>query len=98
MSTQHTYQRPLFPLGRVVATPGALAALSKVGQSPWFFLLRHSRGDWGDMDPQDLQENERALQGGGRLFSAYTLTSCIRLWVITEADRSCTTALLPLEY
>jgi hypothetical protein len=81
-----------------MATPGALAALAKVGQDPWLYLQRHQQGEWGDMDPDDLQANERALGDGSRLFSAYTLPNGIRLWVITESDRSCTTALLPLEY
>lgn len=103
MKTKRRCQRPLqgkplFPLGRVVATPGAIDALAKAEQSAWVFLNRHQFGDWGDMDPHDLQENERALKGGSRLFSAYTLKNGIRLWVITEHDRSCTTLLLPLEY
>ena len=98
MNSKAVIQQPLFPLGRVVATPGALEALAKVEQSPWVYVQRHQRGEWGDMDPDDLQANERALQDGSRLFSAYTLPSGIRLWIITEADRSCTTALLPLEY
>ncbi len=98
MKTQKRHQYPLFPLGRVVATPGAIEALAKAGQNPWMFLHRHQFGDWGDMDPHDIQENERALQVGSRLFSAYTLANSIRLWVITEHDRSCTTLLLPLEY
>jgi hypothetical protein len=98
MNTQPTNQSPLFPLGQVVATPGALEALGEAGQTPAEFLRRHQRGDWGDLDPHDVQENERALRVGTRLFSAYTLASDQRLWVITEWDRSYTTLLLPSEY
>jgi hypothetical protein len=98
MSTQHKSTTPRFPLGQVVATPGALAALIETGQSPLHFLARHSTGDWGELDPQDWQANEEALQAGGRLFSAYTLATGQRLWLITESDRSYTTLLRPDEY
>jgi hypothetical protein len=98
MNQPSAVRPPLFPLGRVVATPGALAALAKVGQSPWEYVQRHQQGEWGDLHPDDRHANERALQDGSRLFSAYTLPNSIRLWIITESDRSCTTALLPLEY
>jgi hypothetical protein len=87
-----------FPLGQVVATPGALAALQSTGQSPVPFLQRHSQGDWGELDPEDVQENEFALTYGLRLLSAYTLKDGTHIWIITEADRSVTTILLPSEY
>lgn len=87
-----------FPLGRVVATPGALAALILARQTPWALLRRHQSGDWGSLDAHDLQENEAALKRGGRLFSAYDLVTGQRLWIITESDRSATTLLLPEEY
>lgn len=90
--------RPRFALGQVVATPGALAALEEAGQIPQEFLHRHLRGDWGELDPHDMQANERALEEGDRLFSAYTTTAGVRLWLITEYDRSVTTLLLPSEY
>ena len=86
------------PLGQVVATPGALRALSDAGQTPWEFICRHAVGDWGELDAHDRQENERSLQGGCRLLSAYALRDGTRVWVITEADRSSTTLLLPEEY
>lgn len=89
---------PLFPLGQVVATPGALEALEQAGQTPQEFLIRHVAGDWGNMDEQDRQENERALVQGTRLFSAYETARNVRIWVITEWDRSATTLLLPSEY
>jgi hypothetical protein len=90
--------RPLFPLGQVVATPGALAALETAGQAPYEFLVRHVCGEWGDLVEEDIQENELALQEGHRLFSAYNTNDGTRIWVITEWDRSVTTLLLPLEY
>ena len=89
---------PRFPLGQVVITPGALAALEAMHQTPYAFLSRHAQGDWGDLCDADCQENARALQGGFRLFSSYALGDGQRLWIITEADRSATTLLLPLEY
>ena len=87
-----------FPLGQVVATPGALAVLTEAGQSPSGFLRRHANGDWGDVDSEDQQANENALLNGERLLSAYRTNRGVRLWVITEADRSVTTLLLPEEY
>lgn len=87
-----------FPLGQVVATRGALAALEEAGQSPLGFLLRHVRGDWGEVCAEDWQMNDEALDSGDRLLSAYRTAKGERLWVITESDRSCTTFLLPDEY
>jgi len=87
-----------FDLGRVVATPGALAALEKSGQAPSEFLARHASGDWGDLSEEDRKENEFSLAHGFRLLSAYTLRSGVKLWVISEADRASTTLLLPEEY
>lgn len=87
-----------FPLGRTVATPGALDALLQAGQSPAFFLDRHVRGDWGDVDAEDRRANEEALFHDERLLSAYRTLKGERLWVITEADRSSTCILLPEEY
>ena len=87
-----------FPLGRIVATPGALAALEEAGGSPGIFLKRHVTGDWGEVDEHDRQENEFSVAHGFRLLSAYTVTNGTKLWIITEADRSATTILLPSEY
>jgi hypothetical protein len=61
-------------------------------------LNRHLEGDWGDLPPEDIQENELALKEGYRLFSAYTFNSTIKVWIITEWNRSCTTILFPSEY
>ena len=87
-----------FPLGQVVATPGALAALTEAGDSPTSFLQRHVVGDWGELDEDDRQENERSVSAGCRLLSAYITSTGVRIWVITEADRSSTCILLPEEY
>ena len=87
---------PLFPLGRVVATPGALDAIP--ADSITSAIYRHERGDWGLVCEQDRAENEFSLKEGLRLMSVYETTSGIRFWIITEADRCATTVLLPDEY
>ncbi len=87
-----------FPVGRVVATPGALAALERTGQNPCEFLTRHVSGDWGEVGKEDWAENEFSLREGFRLLSAYSTKGDEKLWIITEADRSVTTILLPGEY
>jgi hypothetical protein len=87
-----------FPLGRIVATPGALAALEEATDNPASFLRRHVTGDWGELDEHDRQENEFSVAHSFRLLSAYTLSNGIKIWIITEADRSATTLLLPSEY
>jgi len=91
-------RRVHFRLGQTVATPGALEALGQAGQFPFHFLARHARGDWGELCPADKRANDRALREGDRLLSAYKTSTGERLWVITEADRSATTILLPSEY
>ncbi len=88
----------LFQTGQVVATPGALAALRRSGQGPAEFLRRHVSGDWGDVCGHDSTANWTAVREGGRLLSAYRTQRGEEVWVITEADRSCTTVLLPSEY
>jgi hypothetical protein len=87
-----------FSLGSVVATPGVLEAFGASGESPLAFLERHLAGDWGDVDEHDRNENELSLQNGLRILSAYTLSTGVKFWIITEADRSATTFLLPDEY
>jgi len=88
----------MFPLGRIVATPGALAALERSSQSAAHFLARHAVGDWGELEREDVRENEYSVAHGFRLLSSYTTSAGEKLWVITEADRSATTLLLPEEY
>jgi hypothetical protein len=87
-----------FQPGRIVATPGALAALEASGDAPFEYLVRHINGDWGELSAEDIRENELSLIHGFRLLSAYTLHSGTKIWIITEADRSATTFLLPDEY
>jgi hypothetical protein len=89
---------PRFPLGRVVATPGALRALEDANQNPVEFLERHHAGDWGELCEEDKGENEFSVRNGFRILSAYWTRLDVKIWVITEADRSATTFLLPHEY
>jgi hypothetical protein len=86
----------LFMPGKLAGTPGALAALS--GEEVADALVRHVRGDWGLVCKEDWQSNDNALKEGLRLFSVYASPRGQRFFVITEADRSVTTILLPEEY
>jgi hypothetical protein len=85
------------PLGRVVATPGALKLLMEAREHPFNFLARHATGDWGELCAFDRRQNEIALREGYRVLSSYYVLAG-KVWVITEADRSVTTVLLPEEY
>ena len=99
MTDASSPSRPLFPLGKVVSTPGALRALAESGQSPQEFLARHERGDWGDLETSDRCENADSLVWPHRrILSAYRLKNDETIWIITEADRSSTCILLPDEY
>ena len=89
--------KELFSLGKTVATPGALAALKEASISPPSLLARHHKGDWGELCSEDAEANQQALEHGSRIFSSYEIGSR-KVWVITEADRSATTVLLPEEY
>lgn len=89
--------RSLFPLGQIAATPTAHSVLSAAGISWMSLLRRHQSGDWGVVDPSDSCENELGLRDGYRLMSVYPVGS-ETVWVITEADRSSTTILLPEDY
>ena len=89
---------PKFSLGRIVATPGALEALEEANQNPFEFLERHQAGDWGELCEDDKSENEFSLKNGFRILSAYRTRNNVKLWLITESDRSCTTLLRPSEY
>ena len=88
----------LFPLGRVLATPGALDAMTRANQTADEFLRRHIAGDWGELDAHDLAENLYSLKHGFRILSSYRTNAGTVVWVITEADRASTTILLPQEY
>ena len=88
---------------RVLATPGALEALSEARQEPAGFLDRHFAGDWGELGAEDRGSNDQALLDGSRILSAYRTLLGTRLWIITEAvddsgRRAATTILLPEEY
>jgi hypothetical protein len=87
-----------FDAGRIVSTPGALRAMEEAGVNPASLLARHLAGDWGELDPEDVRENEFFLANGFRLLSAYRLSNGTKIWIITEADRSSTCLLLPEEY
>lgn len=87
-----------FALGRLLATPGVLVALEKAQETPDPYLKRHASGDWGDLDDEDKGANDAAVMHGTRLLSAYHLSDGTKVWIITEADRSATTMLLPDEY
>lgn len=108
MSEATLEQRPsggmqAFSMGRIVSTPGALAALEAAGHNASEFLVRHALGDWGDLCDEDKQANDEAVADDLRILSAYRLQGRLqggsnRIWIITEADRSVTTILLPEEY
>ena len=89
--------RAPLPLGRVVATPGALELLAEARAYPYDLLARHAAGDWGELCAFDRRQNEIALRDGLRVLSSYETTAG-RVWIITEADRSITTILLPEDY
>lgn len=76
---------PKFHPGQVVATPGALDALTESQQDAAFFIEMHLRGDWGEVDAEDQAANDQALLNGGRLLSSYRTLKGAVLWVLTEA-------------
>lgn len=86
----------LFPMGRLLATPAAIAAIN--GDELVNALDRHLSGDWGDVCAEDRSQNDRALKNGARLLSVYHTAAKVKFWIITEADRSATTVLLPSDY
>lgn len=93
-----TNNKQKFPLGKIVATPGALETLSSSGETPASFLNRHLGGDWGDICDEDKRLNDEAVECGFRILSAFKTQKDVTLWIITEADRSSTCILLPEEY
>ena len=96
--SQSQTKQPLFALGKLVATPAALEVLAHAGQTPFEFLALHQRGDWGECCPEDARDNDRSVKQGFRILSVYRTCKGEKLWIITEADRSLTTLLLPSEY
>ncbi|MPV71434.1 hypothetical protein [Burkholderia sp. BE17] len=95
-STHHA--GPRFKLGRIFATPAALEVIADAGTSIIDLLIRHVRGDWGDLSDSDRQQNELSIDAGLRLLSSYVLPGGHTVWLITEADRSASTFLLPGDY
>lgn len=95
--------KPKFPMGKPLATPGALEALAEAGQTTGELLARHLAGDWGDLDPEDAALNDDAVASGDRILSSYQLKTGVTVWAITEAAddhgrREATTLILPEEY
>lgn len=86
----------IFRLGRIHATPRALTSLNQEDIS--LGIQRHQAGDWGDLSEEDRLANDRALMACGRLFSSFKASNGTKFWIITEADRSATTVLLPEDY
>jgi hypothetical protein len=84
----------LFPLGEIVMTPG----FADLGIDPLPFLARHQSGDWGENCQDDKDENDFSVSNGFRIISAYRAPDGERFWVLTEADRSATSLMLPEEY
>lgn len=85
-----------FRLGKIVSTSNALSQLTQ--EDILLGIQRHQAGDWGDVDEQDCQANERALIERTRLWSVYHAANGTKFWIITEANRQTTTVLLPADY
>ena len=85
-----------FKIGRIVSTPNALARLTN--EEILLGIQRHQAGDWGDVSVEDREENELSLKEGFRLLSVYRTARGVKFWIITEADRSATTVLMPEDY
>ena len=94
--SEHGFPIAKFRLGHIVSTPNALALLTQ--EDIFRGIQRHQAGDWGELDPEDRQANDRALVEGTRLLSVYRAANDTKFWIITEADRSVTTVLLPEDY
>ena len=97
-STRERQSIALFPLGQIAATTGALEALDRTAVNAMDLIRRHQSGDWGNVPPGDAAENQRSVENGWRVLSSYPISDDQDLWIITEADRSVTTLLLPEEY
>lgn len=98
LEAQNEKSKRLFSLGETIMTIGAKEALAESNQLPNEFLAKHQTGDWGTAGKEDWQENDLSVKQGCRILSAYKTVKGVKLWVITEADRSATTMLLPSEY
>ena len=85
-------------LGQLLMTRGAIAAFQDVAEGPGSYIVRHAKGDWGNVCEEDKRLNDRALERDERVLSSYELSDGTEVWIITEWDRSATTLLLPIEY
>ncbi|HCF1813063.1 MULTISPECIES: hypothetical protein [Stutzerimonas] len=91
--------QPRFRAGKLLMTAGVNGLVQRGVFNPGPYLQRHLNGDWGDLCDDDRRQNDVALKSGeDRLLSSYQVTSDLKLWIITERDRSVTTLLLPEEY
>ncbi len=93
----------LFPLGRIMMTTNLQGKIQEANPEHWEeelqgLIARHASGDWGDLGEEDKGENDLSVKRGFRIFSAYATSHGFRVWVITEADRSVSTVLLPSDY
>ena len=86
----------IFRLGRIVATPCLLKSINQ--DEILAGIRRHQAGDWGDLREEDRRENDLCLNNGGRLLSVYHSAKGVKFYIITEADRSATTVLMPEDY
>ncbi len=98
LETLNEQSSVLFPLGEIYLTIGAREALEESNQTPNEFLAKHQSGNYGDICKDDWEENDLSLKEGFRILSSYKTSKDVKLWLITEADRSATTLLLPEEY
>ena len=98
MKTAIDYSTSRFPSGRVIATPAALKIMSNDMELAAMLMVRHCAGDWGDIDNEDWSLNDRSVDRRGRLLSVYKLVGHGTVWLLTEADRSYTTYLVPSDY
>jgi len=98
LEAQNEKTKSLFSLGETIMTIGAREALAESNQLPNEFLAKHQIGDWGNVCKDDWQENDFSVKKGFRILSAYKTVKGEKIWIITEADRSTTTILLPDEY
>ena len=97
-STNQATSVTRFALGQTYITPGAEEALQIAGQTEIEFLRRHMSAEWGEVSEVERRENDLSIKAGDRLLSAYATAKGQTIWIITEADRSATTLLLPSEY
>lgn len=101
------FRKRKFSPGHMVITPGAQELLHEANRDWREYMARHLSGDWGELDPDDVKENNRAIRDNLRILSNYSVTDGTgtlarttgkRIWIITEHDRSVTTIMLPEEY